>query len=142
LAQQPAAFLELLPPGIVYLDHGGYHLGPIRLWGSPASPDLEDWAFGKPREAMKGYWEKLPASIDILITHTPPAGILDRSSVGYSLGCPDLLEKVQELKPRYHLFGHIHASYGKQKTRKTTFINASILDSKLGPVNAPVVFEI
>ena len=142
LDRQPTAFRKLLPPGLIYLNHRGYDIGRLRLWGAPASPDFEGWAFGKSREAMENYWHHLPANIDILVTHTPPSGILDRSSAGHSLGCTALLQKVQEIEPRYHLFGHIHASYGTLRIGETTFINASILDSRLGPVNAPIDFDI
>jgi predicted phosphohydrolase len=142
LDRQPAAFQNMLPPDITYLNHEGYDIGHLRLWGAPASPDLPGWAFGKSRDAMQDYWKQLPANIDILITHTPPSGILDRSSSGHSLGCTALLQKIREIVPRYHLFGHIHASYGTLRTGETTFINASILDSRRGPVNAPIVFEL
>ena len=84
----------------------------------------------------------MPKEVDVLITHTPPYGILDKSSRQIHLGCKDLLQKVKQIKPQYHIFGHIHASYGKVKTGETTFINASNLNSYRGLVNPVVVFEV
>lgn len=137
----PVDFLEILPPGITYLRNNGCQIDGIRLWGSPVSPDLTEWAFGKPRHEMGAHWQFMPQEIDILITHTPPRGILDQSADWISLGCSDLLEKVREIKPQFHVFGHIHASYGMVDQEHTTFINASNLDSYRGLINPPVVFE-
>ena len=141
LDENPVDLLEYLPSNVVYLNNRGYKIDNIKLWGSPVAPDLEGWAFGKPRESMEEHWKYMPKDIDILITHTPPVGILDQSSQRKSLGCEALLKKVLELKPRYHLFGHIHASYGTMDWEGTTYINASIMDSYRGPINAPFTFD-
>lgn len=142
LDENPVDLLEVLPANVVYLNNRGYQIDHIKLWGSPTTPDFEDWAFGKYRDDMAVHWKYMPDNIDILITHTPPWGILDQSSAWVSLGCKALLEKVKELQPQYHIFGHIHASYGTLKLEETIYMNASILDSYRGPVNAPIVFNI
>lgn len=141
LDENPVDLLELLPANVKYLNNRGCHIHAIKLWGSPVTPDFEDWAFGKHRDEMEEHWKYMPEDTDILITHTPPYGILDQSSSWASLGCKALLEKVTELKPKYHIFGHIHSSYGMLEWDGTTFINASIMDSYRGPINAPVVFD-
>lgn len=134
-------FQAMLPEEVIYLRNNGCDIDGIRFWGSPVSPDLIGWAFGKHRAEMAEHWQYMPSDIDILITHTPPSGILDESSTGRSLGCTDLLGKVQEIQPKFHIFGHIHASYGRTTVDETTFINASIMDSYRGPVNFPFVFD-
>jgi hypothetical protein len=48
-------------------------------------------------------------STDILITHTPPRYHLD-----IGLGCSGLLEEAWRVKPRLHVFGHIHAAHGRE----------------------------
>lgn len=53
--------------------------------------------------------EDIPNDIDILITHCPPYGILDEN-----LGSPDILDFVLKARPKWHLFGHIHATGGQQ----------------------------
>ena len=132
----------MLPSNVVYLNNKGLEIEGIRLWGSPTTPDLEDWAFGKSRAEMEEHWRYLPTDIDVLITHTPPLGILDRSSARVPLGCEALLRRVRELRPKYHIFGHIHASYGRLEWEGTIYLNASIMNSYLGPVNAPMVFDL
>jgi len=131
--------LELLPMNVKYLRNQLFNLEGINIWGSPNTPDFEGWAFGKKRSQMKEHWKYLPNEIDILITHTPPFGILDKSSNHHSLGCKFLLEKVNQIKPKYHLFGHIHASYGEVQKGFTKFINGSNLNSYKGLINPPII---
>ena len=45
---------------------------------------------------------------------------------GESAGCADLLERVTRLRPKLHLFGHIHEAAGVFDTPDTLFVNASI----------------
>ena len=52
--------------------------------------------------------EDIPKGIDILVTHYPPYGILDQD-----LGSLEILNFVLKAKPKYHLFGHIHATEGQ-----------------------------
>ncbi|HNM32085.1 MAG TPA: hypothetical protein PKM51_04990 [Chitinophagales bacterium] len=49
---------------------------------------------------------------------------------------------VEKLKPKYHIFGHIHEAFGMTYNEHTTFINACILDERYRIKNAPVLFEI
>lgn len=141
LDENPMDLLEMLPPGVTYLHNEGCRIGGLHLWGSPVSPDLVNWAFGKYRAEMEVHWQHVPSEVDILITHTPPFGILDQSSAGIHLGCEALLKKVQTVRPKYHIFGHVHASYGVRQLAGITYINASLLHSTLGPVHPPLVME-
>ena len=51
----------------------------------------------------------IPHDLDILVTHMPPYGILDED-----LGSPEILNFVLKSQPKYHLFGHIHATAGQE----------------------------
>jgi len=54
-------------------------------------------------------WNKIPDDTDILVTHTPPVGHGDLCCTGIRAGCVELLTTVQQrVKPKYHVFGHIH----------------------------------
>ena len=56
-------------------------------------------------------WDKyknIPAGLDILVTHSPPAGIMDITYSGKSIGSPELRAAVDEVRPRIHIFGHNH----------------------------------
>lgn len=52
---------------------------------------------------------RIPISTDVLITHTPPKHHLD-----IDLGCPGLLDRIWHVKPRLHVFGHVHSGYGRE----------------------------
>ena len=141
-AEQSERFKEILPKGITYLNDSGTTYNGIKIWGSPIQPDLEGWAFGKKRgNEMKKHWDLIPKDTEILITHTPPFGILDKSRSGKSIGCEELTKRLQELHIKFHIFGHIHASYGKELIGNTQFINTSNMNSAKGLVNKPFRFE-
>lgn len=53
-------------------------------------------------------WSMIPENTDILVTHGPPYGILDTNIQNQHTGCPHLLQRVLAIKPRLHVFGHIH----------------------------------
>lgn len=52
-----------------------------------------------------------------MMTHGPPAGILDATRTGENVGCAHLLRAARRCKPRLHCFGHIHEGWGAQKVR-------------------------
>lgn len=107
-------------------------------------PEFYNWAFNLPRgEQCLAKWNQIPAEIDILITHGPPIGHGDLCSSGLRAGCVELLATVQErVKPKYHVFGHIHEGYGITSDGKIFFVNASTCDVNYSPINPPVVFDI
>ncbi|WP_292319387.1 metallophosphoesterase family protein [Caldisphaera sp.] len=61
--------------------------------------------------------------IDILISHNPPYGILDMTYFKIRAGLKELKELSEFIKPKLHLFGHIHESQGIKEINKTTYIN-------------------
>ena len=115
----------------------------IKIYGSPYQPEFCAWAFNLPRgEALKNKWDQIPNDIDILITHGPPAGILDLCDSGLRVGCDDLLAKVKQLNLKMHIFGHIHEAYGVEYVGNTVFANASSCNIRYNPINPPIVVEI
>ncbi|MDL2223807.1 metallophosphatase domain-containing protein [Bacteroidales bacterium OttesenSCG-928-M06] len=84
---------------------------------------------------------KIPTDTDVLITHQPPYSMLDFSENTH-YGDPLLLQQVLAIQPQYHLFGHIHQSYGIEKIENTTFVNASLLDNNYDLLNKPILLEI
>ncbi|KAK0735914.1 hypothetical protein B0T21DRAFT_402538 [Apiosordaria backusii] len=80
----------------------------LNVFGSSWVPRCggDDFAFQYPHE--KPPWEgKIPLETDVLITHCPPKGHLD-----LLLGCPALLSELWRVKPKLHVFGHIHHEAG------------------------------
>lgn len=136
------AISALVPDGVIYLNDSGISIEGIHIWGSPIQPWFHDWAFNRARgSVIRKHWELIPSHTDILITHGPVAHILDRTSMGEHVGCEDLRMKVDELKPKYHICGHIHEAYGVVVKEQTTFINASVMDLAYKLVHVPIVFD-
>ena len=84
----------------------------------------------------------VPSGLDVLVTHGPPLGILDRTYDGQHVGCEDLKRTVEDKRPKLHVFGHIHEGYGVERAAATTFVNASLCDLSYRAVHAPVVMEL
>jgi Icc-related predicted phosphoesterase len=116
----------------------------IKFYGSPWQPEFYNWAFNLPRgEEIRKKWDLIPHETDVLITHGPPMGKLD--SVGlkqFNLGCSDLMDAVNRIKPKAHCFGHIHDGYGTIDHQGTKFINASICTERYIPSNKPIILDI
>ena len=139
----PREARDIFPKG-EYLQDSEARVGRLRIWGSPWQPWFMDWAFNLKRgPALQAKWDRIPEGIDILLTHGPPWKRADLTRRGVRAGCRDLLRAVQRrVKPRWHVFGHIHESYGVMEEAGTTFINASICDFWYRPVHRPLVFEL
>jgi len=134
---------SLLPENCFYLCDSGVEIEGVKFWGSPITPWFLSWAFNRFRgKNIRQHWNLIPANTDVLITHGPPAGILDATVRGDSTGCVDLLKKIVEIKPKFHLFGHIHEAYGAEKHGNTTFVNGSVLNEDYKLVNKAVLLEI
>ena len=121
-----------MPKGVIQLDHSGVEINDIPIWGIPF-----------PLNWRSRTWNTIPNNTQILMTHQPPYSILDNPPYSPSIGNKKLLEKVKTIQPKVHLFGHIHASYGKKETENTLFLNASAYKaSKNKIINEPFVFEL
>lgn len=127
-----------------YLEDSSVLIEGIKIYGTPWQPEFSGWAFNLPRgkECLQR-WQQVPTDTDILITHTPPLGFGDLCSTGVRAGCVELLHSVQRrIKPKYHVYGHIHEGYGVRSDGKVLFINASTCDTNYLPCNPPVVFDV
>ena len=129
--------------GCIYLEDSFIDLFGYKVYGTPYQPVYSDSAFQRSSNVLKNYWQKIPTDTDILITHSPPFGIRDMNRKGMNGGCPDLAaEIINRVKPIYHLYGHIHESYGIEIREETTFINASFCATGYMPINPPFMFEL
>ena len=145
--------------------------GSVKFWGSPwtqqysasGKPSRKGFQL-PPGEALQEKWDlvgfyysavfnivsifnittvKIPSDTDVLLTHGPPHTVCDLSDRGVPSGCPGLLKTVVErVKPRLHMFGHIHEGYGTSKLGQTQFVNAASINKKTKKLtNPPVVID-
>ena len=134
---------KLLPKNITYLKDSSTTLNEFKIWGSPITPWFFNWAFNRHRgKQIIRHWDLIPPDTDILITHGPIFRTLDKNSEGQHVGCKDLFNKVQEIRPKVHICGHIHESYGIVDNMGIKFINASVVNKNYELTNSPIVFEL
>ncbi len=144
--QQARDWLQSAGP-IIYLQDSSVELEvdgeKVKIYGSPWQPFFCNWAFNLRTDAeLKAKWDMIPKDTDVLITHGPPFKLRDVTVNSEHVGCRELRKAVQRVKPKLHVFGHIHESYSVEEWNGTFFANASICNHRYHPVNAPLVFEL
>ncbi len=113
----------------------------LRIYGAPWQPEFMNMAFNLARgPALQAVWSRIPTGIDVLLTHGPPFGILDRTFDGRLVGCEELGMAVDRVAPKLHVFGHIHESAGAAVEGKVLHVNASTwrADQAVFVVDVPV----
>jgi len=116
----------------------------VEIYGTPWQPEFCNWAFNLPRNGkeLEEKWAAIPETTEILITHGPPFGILDVVTGRTDhLGCELLKERIEVIKPKIHIFGHIHSGFGYVFDGDTHFFNASILDERYSYRYKPLTFD-
>jgi Icc-related predicted phosphoesterase len=116
----------------------------VHIYGSPWQPEFHNWAFNLPRNGveLQEKWNAIPNDTDILVTHGPPFGHCDVTPSGnLNVGCELLRIRVDEIKPKIHVFGHIHSGYGYKFYEGTHFINAAVLNERYKYANKPVTID-
>ena len=115
------ATLSGLDESCHYLCHSGICIEGLNFYGVPMF--VGDAVNGRD----KRFIQAIPMDTDVLITHQPPHDILDYDE-NYHYGSKDLWQKINSIKPKFHLFGHIHTNYGIKTCNGITFSNASMMD--------------
>ncbi len=143
---EPAAARALLAavPGLTYLEDETATVAGLRVHGSPWQPWYFDWAFNLPRGGpeLEAVWARVPAGVDVLLTHSPAHGLLDRTLDGRAVGCERLREALARIRPRLHVFGHIHEAAGTLELDGTLHVNAAVLDVRYRLARPPAVLDL
>ena len=100
----------------IYLQDSGVTVEGWKFWASPVNSVGADWAFAVERMIkIRKHWDRIPLDTDVLITHEAPYGTLDKPHIlAKHAGCQCLLSAMLRIKPRLHVFGHIHGGYGRE----------------------------
>lgn len=141
-------FLEADPSRRSLLDNAtalineGIEIQGLRIWGSPVTP-LYGGAFGlSSAEDRRRLYAQIPENTDVLISHGPPYGVLDSEvNSGLHSGCRELFDAVMRVRPKLHVFGHVHSAHGIFQTDQTTFINAALLGVDGDLDNSPIALR-
>jgi Icc-related predicted phosphoesterase len=131
-----------------YLESESVIIEGIKFYGSPFSTHakygggrLPPWGFQHPETILRYAWKSIPDDTDVLITHTPPEGVLDYYHK-VNQGSSTLAERVREINPTVHVFGHVHGRNGCIEIDNTVFINAVVVNGNKKVKNGPVIVEV
>ena len=144
--------LQELEEDCEYLCDSGTEYKGVKIWGSPWTstfPGINPHCTAFTCESddqLSDKWDLIPNDTDILITHSPPKGIFDqvmsRNGGIICTGSISLLQRVYDVSPKMHIFGHIHEHGGSRvEIGNTTFINCSVLNGQYKLKNKPVRFK-
>lgn len=135
--------LQQLLTNCFYLQDSSITIEGITFYGSPWTPS-SNMGFSCPWSELPKKWKMIPTNTDILITHQPPQNVLDLAWVNikdFNLcklcskehpshrhwGCPSLLKHVLErVRPKAHLFGHVHDDVGMKQIDGVMFVNSAM----------------
>lgn len=68
---------------VIYLENDSCKVLGLKIYGSPYTPEfVGGFQYSRQSSKAKKLWKKIPKDCDILISHGPPSGILDRNSRG------------------------------------------------------------
>eukprot|EP00933_Yihiella_yeosuensis_P021921 TRINITY_DN1727_c0_g1_i1.p1 TRINITY_DN1727_c0_g1~~TRINITY_DN1727_c0_g1_i1.p1 ORF type:complete len:425 (+),score=83.79 TRINITY_DN1727_c0_g1_i1:128-1276(+) len=86
----------------------------LTIWGSGWNPKVGDSSPGN-------RYDDIPAGVDVLVTHEAPFGIFDMTFAGHWGYSQELLSAIYRIKPKVHLFGHVHEQRGHWEKNGDTF---------------------
>jgi len=126
--------------GIHYLKDSSVELDGLLIHGAPWQPFFNDWAFNVEKEDdLYTKFKQAPNHTDILVTHGPPRGVLDKNKHGKMCGSYALRDRIMEINPMLFVCGHIHEARGQGTLGRTHCVNASCVDLRLRPLRSPEI---
>jgi len=118
----------VVPSNIFYLKSSEVIVDGLKFYGHPYTPIYGNMAFNMSEDGLEKENNKVPIDTDVLITHGPPYGILDRTHNGNNVGSASLRRLFLNFNPYINAFGHIHEAYGFRMLdgSRTVFTNCSV----------------
>jgi len=142
-------YKKYLPPWIKVLNNESIIYKGYKFYGSPHCRYIQGFRNTVTEQSLMHIFSLIPNDTDILVTHSPPYGIGDISKdtlhpldTLMHLGSVSLLEKVREVKPLIHIFGHIHTGNRYTRENGVDFYNVSILDDYYDLAFKPTYIEL
>jgi Icc-related predicted phosphoesterase len=114
----------------------------VKIHGTPWQLPFFDWAFNLPEADLAVKYAKIDADTDIIISHGPPKGFGDTVWSGEQVGSVELRKKIEEVRPKLVVTGHIHLGYGTYQFNNTIIVNASLMNEQYQMVNKVIEIEL
>ncbi len=108
--------LRAAAPGGVRVLHGeGIEIDGLKIFGLgnavPETP-FGSWSCDLSEEQAGAMLERCDTA-DLLVLHSPPLGVVDRTSGGDSVGSVAIRDAIARIGPQLAVCGHIHDSWGE-----------------------------
>ena len=123
-------------PGVVELNG-------LKMWFSPWSNPFMKWAFMKAPVELAAIYARIPADVDIVVSHQPPFGygdvparIHEPTESGH-LGSAELLAALDRIKPKAVICGHFHSGRGLYRHGNTAIYNVAVVDERYQLTHGP-----
>lgn len=129
------ANIDGLDANVHYLCNSGVEIEGVKFYGVPMF--MGDCI----TKRQERNYNNIPSDTDVLITHSPAYGILDFDD-GINYGDKKLLKRVIEVKPKLHLFGHIHTQHGIISKGGITFSNGAIMNRDYSDLLPPNIIDL
>lgn len=130
-------------PGVHFTEEGPLEIEGIKFWCASVTPFFYDWAWNRRKGEIQKHWNLIPDDTEVLITHGPPANILDVTPRGENVGCPFLMDKIAQLPNlEIHIFGHIHFCGGLERhIDGVSYYNAAVCDERYMTTNPITIID-
>lgn len=113
----------------------------LRIYGTPWQRRFNNWAFNLSEPELDQKYQAIPGC-DIIVAHGPPYGYGDFVERKEHVGSRAFLQRIDEIKPKLAVFGHIHSDPGTWTRNGTILANVTLMNDFYQPVYGPRVFEI
>lgn len=129
-------------PGVIVLEDEWVKIMGLKIYGS-SWIKFKEGKYPFEIQDLKEKWDLVPDHTDVLVTHMPPKlAQLDVNHHGESMGSHSLLEATKRVRPKLHVFGHIHEGAGVYVENDITYVNACLTGRDRKPAYNPVEIEL
>jgi Icc-related predicted phosphoesterase len=130
ISKQPFQLLQQMceDQGIRILNNNHTIVEGLTIFGSPNSSKFGyGWAYNSTENELENIYSSILPDTDVIITHGPAYGRLDRVLMGNYVGSMALTKRISELSNlKLHVTGHIHESRGTLIRNGVLTVNAAI----------------
>jgi Icc-related predicted phosphoesterase len=130
ISKQPFQLLQQMceDQGIRILNNTHTIIEGLTIFGSPNSNKFgHGWAYNSTENELENIYASILPDTDVIITHGPAYGRLDRVLMGTHAGSMALAKRISELSNlKLHVTGHIHESRGTMIRNGVLTVNAAI----------------
>jgi len=112
----------------------------MTVLGLPFVSGLPLWSFDRGEEWL---WDYLDGQgrVDIVVSHSPPAGIMDSDGKGH-YGIKAYRKYLSKFQPKIWICGHVHEAYGRKEVEGCMFYSAAMCNEDYKQVNEPFVIDV